>query len=114
MKKALFLLMWAVAAHTTCFANVNDDKTTEAAREVATRVKNAPSGTTYGIVENTKAHVTVSTPLGRYKIEKKDDGSVSFMGLTAKIVSVKNGIYKVKTSLGTFNVNTTKGTITKV
>lgn len=36
------------------------------------------------------------------------------MGMTAKLVSCKEGVYKVKTSLGTFSVNTRKATITKL
>ena len=35
------------------------------------------------------------------------------MGMTAKLVSAKNGVYKVKTSLGTFSVNIRKATVTK-
>ena len=34
-------------------------------------------------------------------------------GMSAKLISVKNGVYKVKTSLGTFSVNTHKATVTK-
>jgi hypothetical protein len=37
----------------------------------------------------------------------------SFMGITAKLIAVKNGVYKVQTSFGTFNVNTRKATVTK-
>lgn len=50
--------------------------------------------------------------IGRYTIEKKD-GGISFMGMSAKIVSAKNGIYKVKSSLGNFTVNARKRTVTK-
>lgn len=41
------------------------------------------------------------------------DGGISFMGMSAKIVSAKNGIYEVKSSLGNFTVNARKGTVTK-
>lgn len=54
----------------------------------------------------------MNTPFGKYTIEKKDCG-VSFMGMSAKLVSAKNGVYQVKSSLGNFSVNTRKGTITK-
>ena len=66
----------------------------------------------YGVVENTKHHIVVKTPFGKYTIEKKD-GGVSFMGMSAKLVSAKNGVYQVMSSLGNFSVNTRKGTITK-
>ena len=64
------------------------------------------------MVENTKHHIVVNTPFGKYTIEKKD-GGVSFMGMSAKLVSSKNGVYQVKSSLGNFSVNARKGTITK-
>ena len=35
------------------------------------------------------------------------------MGMSAKLVSSKNGVYKVKTSLGKFTVNARKGTVVK-
>ena len=54
----------------------------------------------------------MKTPFGKYTIEKKD-GGVSFMRISAKLVSAKNGMYQVKSSLGNFSVNTRKGTITK-
>ena len=79
---------------------------------VAKQVKQAPSGMVYGVVENTKHHIIVATPFGKYTIEKKD-GGVSFMGMSAKLVSSKNGVYKVKTSLGNFTVNARKGTVIK-
>ena len=66
----------------------------------------------YGEVENAKHHIVVNTPFGKYTIEKKD-GGVSFMGMSAKLVSAKNGVYQVMSSLGNFSVNTRKGTITK-
>ena len=84
-----------------------------AIKEIVQTVKNAPSGTTYGVVEMTKSHIVVNTPFGRYNINKNEDGSLSFMGMTAKLVAVKNGGYKVKTSLGDFSVNISKETITK-
>ena len=58
----------------------------------------------YGVVENTKHHIVVNTPFGKYTIEKKD-GGVSFMGMSAKLVSAKNGVYQVKSSLGNFSVS---------
>ena len=105
-------LMMVVAATTTCFAKSNNIEATNAAKNVAEQIKQAPSSTVYGVVENTKRHIIVATPFGKYTIEKKD-GGVSFMGMSAKLVSSKNGIYKVKTNLGNFTVNARKGTITK-
>lgn len=66
----------------------------------------------YGVVENTKHHIIVATPFGKYTLEKKD-GGISFMGISAKLVSAKNGVYKVKSSLGNFTVNAKKGTVVK-
>ena len=112
MKKILISLMMVVAATTTSFAKSNNPDVANAVKSVAEQVKQAPSGTVYGVVENTKHHIVVNTPFGKYTIEKKD-GGVSFMGMSAKLVSAKNGVYQVKSSLGNFSVNTRKGTITK-
>ena len=105
-------LMMVVAATTTSFAKSNNTDVTNAVKSVAEQVKQAPSGTVYGVVENTKHYIVVNTPFGKYTIEKKD-GGVSFMGMSAKLVSAKNGVYQVKSSLGNFSVNIRKGTITK-
>ena len=113
MKKIMIALMMVALTSTASFAKANNDAVNTAAQEVAQTLKDAPSGTTYGLVESTKSHIVVNTPLGRHTINKNSDGSVSFMGMTAKLLSAKNGVYKVKTSLGTFSVNTRKATITK-
>ena len=112
MKKLMISLMMVVATTTTGFANNDKNAVENTAKTAVENVKRAPSGTVYGVVENTKQHIVVATPLGKYTIEKKD-GGVSFMGLTAKLVSAKNGVYKVKTSIGNFTVNVNKGIVTK-
>ena len=112
MKKIMISLMMVVAVTTTSFAKSNNTDVANAVKSVAEQVKQAPSGTVYGVVENTKHHIVVNTPFGKYTIEKKD-GGVSFMGMSAKLVSAKNGVYQVKSSLGNFSVNTRKRTITK-
>lgn len=112
MKKIMISLMMVVAVTTTSFAKSNDTDVANAVKSVVEQVKQAPTGTVYGVVENTKHHIIVATPFGKYTIEKKD-GGVSFMGMLAKLVSAKNGVYQVKSSLGNFSVNTRKGTITK-
>ena len=114
MKKLMIALMMVVATCTASFAMSDNNQVQTIVKEVAQTVKNVPSGTTYGVVEVTKSHIVVNTPLGRYNINKNEDGSFSFMGITAKLVSVKNGVYKVKTSLGTFSVNICKATVTKL
>ena len=111
MKKLMISLMMVVAATTTSFAD-NKNAVENTAKTAVENVKRAPSGTEYGVIENTKQHIVVATPLGKYTIEKKD-GGLSFMGMTAKLVSAKNGIYKVKTSIGNFTVNVNKGTVSK-
>ena len=113
-KKVMIALMMVVATSTASFAKTSNEQMKTAAKEVAQTVKDAPSGTTYGVVEVTKSQIVINTPLGRHTINKNEDGSFSFLGMTAKLVSAKNGIYKVKTSLGTFSVNTRKATITKL
>nr|WP_287576701.1 hypothetical protein [Prevotella sp.] len=112
MKKIMISLMMVVAATTSSFAKSNNTDVANAVKSIAEQVKQAPSGTVYGVVENTKHHIIVATPFGKYTIAKKD-GGVSFMGISAKLVSAKNGVYQVKSSLGNFSVNTRKGTITK-
>lgn len=103
MKKIMISLMM-VAVTTTSFAKSNNTDVENTVKSVAEQVKQAPSGTVYGVVKNTKHHIIVATPFGKYTIEKKD-GGISFMGMSAKLVSSKNGIYKVNTSLGNFMVN---------
>ena len=105
-------LMMVVSAITTSFAKSNNTEVTNAAKNVAEQIKRAPSGTVYGVVENTKHHIIVATPFGKYTIEKKD-GGISFMKISAKLVSAKNGVYKVKSSLGNFTVNAKKETVVK-
>ena len=105
-------LMMVVAVTTTSFAKSNNTDVANAVKSIAEQVKQAPSGTVYGIVENTKHHITVATPFGKYTIEKKDEG-ICFMGMSAKLVSSKNSVYKVKTSLGNFTMIMRKETITK-
>ena len=112
MKKIMISLMMVVAVTTTSFAKSNNTDVANVVKSVAEQVKQAPSGTVYGVVDNTKHHIIVATPFGKYTIEKKD-GGVSFMGMSAKLVSAKNGVYQVMSSLGNFSVNTRKGTITK-
>ena len=112
MKKIMISLMMVVAVTTTSFAKSNNTDVANAVKSVAGQVKQVPSGTVHGVVENTKHHIIVATPFGKYTIEKKD-GGVRFMGMSSKLVSSKNGVYKVKTSLGNFSLNTRKVTITK-
>ena len=112
MKKIMITLLMVVAATTTSFAKNDNSDVTNAVKTVAEQGKNAPTGTVYGVVENTKQHIVVNTPIGRYTIEKKD-GGISFMRMSAKVVSAKNGVYKVKSSLVNFTVNARKGTVIK-
>jgi len=105
MKKVMFALMMVAATSTASFAKVNNTQ--------AQAVKDAPAGTTYGVAEANKQHIVLNTPFGRITINKNDDGTYSCMGMNAKLLSAKNHVYKIQTSLGTFSVNTRKGTVTK-
>ena len=113
MKKVMFALMMVAATSTASFAKVNNEQTKAVVKEVAQVVKDAPSGTTYGVVEANKQHIVLNTPFGRITINKNDDGTYSCMGMNAKLLSAKNRVYKIQTSLGTFSVNARKGTVTK-
>ena len=113
MKKVMFALMMVAATSTASFAKVNNEQTKAAVKEVAQVVKDAPAGTTYGVAEANKQHIVLNTPFGRITINKNDDGTYSCMGMNAKLLSAKNRVYKIQTSLGTFSVNTRKGTVTK-
>ena len=62
MKKIMISLMMIVAAATTSFAKSNNTDVANAVKSVAEQVKQAPSGTVYGVVENTKHHIIVATP----------------------------------------------------
>ena len=62
MKKMMIALMMVVATSTASFAKTSNDQVQTAAKEVAQKVKNAPSGTTYGVMEVTKKHIVVNTP----------------------------------------------------
>ena len=113
MKKAIFALMMVAATSTASFAKVNNEQTKAVVKEVAQAVKDAPAGTTYGVAESNKQHIVFNTPFGRITVNKNNDGSYSCMGMNAKLLSAKNRVYKIQTSLGTFSVNTRKGTVTK-
>ena len=113
MKKAIFALMMVAATSTASFAKVNNTQAQAVVKEVAQAVKDAPAGTTYGLVEANKQHIVLNTPFGRITVNKNDDGSYSCMGMNAKMLSAKNRVYKIQTSLGTFSVNARKGTVTK-
>jgi hypothetical protein len=66
MKKIMISLMMVVAATTTSFANSNNTDVANVVKSVAEQIKRAPSGTVYGVVENTKHHIIVATPFGKY------------------------------------------------
>ena len=113
MKKVMFALMMVAATSTASFAKVNNTQAQAVIKEVAQAVKDAPAGTTYGVAEANKQRIVFITPIGRITVNKNNDGSYSCMGMNAKLLSAKNRVYKIQTSLGTFSVNTRKGTVTK-
>ena len=73
------------------FAQSEKSVADEVTKTVANKAKEAPAGTVYGIIKETKDEVTVNTPVGEYHVAKKD-GSYSFMGFTAKIESQKGHV----------------------
>ena len=68
MKKLMIAQMMVVATSTASFAKGSNDNVQTAAKEVVQTVKNAPSGTTYGVVKMTKSHIVVNTLLLWYGI----------------------------------------------
>lgn len=120
MKRTFISLMLVMSVGTAVYAgnNVKSNKNgnttiTTTMQDVKLKVADAPSGTTYGVVGRKDGNIVVNTPLGKYTIERCSDGSYSFMGMKAKLLSAKRGVYTVKTSLGTWVVNTRRCTVTK-
>lgn len=72
MKKIMISLMMVVAATTTSFAKSNNTDVTNAVKSVAEQVKQAPSGTVYGVVENTKHHINRSYSFR--KVHHREEG----------------------------------------
>ena len=75
MKKIMFALMMAMTVSAATYAQKQNDKAAGAAKEIAQSLQNAPSGTSYGIVEVTKSHIVINSPLGRHTINRNADGS---------------------------------------
>lgn len=114
MKKiATLALSLLLAINVSAQQNSGNDLLQRAKHELTERIQQAPRGTTYGVTEVTRNHIVVTSPFGRHTIEKRSDGSYTFMGMTARVISAKNGVYRVKTSLGTFTINTRRLTATK-
>lgn len=95
-------MVLAATACTATFANTtvqhdngDDNVLATTLQQVKQRIAGAPSGTTYGVVSAKNGNVVVNTPLGKYTIKRASDGTYSFMGMTARIVSVRNGVYTI-------------------
>ncbi len=115
MKKMILSLMLAAAACTATYASnaCDNDNVTTVTRKVSRKMQEAPAGTTYGVTGKKGGDIEVSTPLGKYTIRQQADGTYSFMGVKARLVSVRKGVYTVETSLGTWAIDTCRGTVTK-
>lgn len=121
MKRTFLMLMIALSTGSAVYANNsaknNEHEHTTAMQallqDLRQKVANAPSGTTYSVKESKDGNIVVISPLGKHTIERCSDGSYSFMGVKAKLITAKNGVYTVRTSLGTWVINTHKGTVTK-
>ena len=70
MKKVMFALMMVAATSTASFAKVNNTQTKVVVKEVAQAVKDAPAGTTYGLVEANNQHIVFNTPFGRITVTR--------------------------------------------
>lgn len=53
----MIALMMVVATSSASFAKTSNEQVKTVAKEVVQTVKDAPSGTTYGVVEVTKRHI---------------------------------------------------------
>ena len=71
MKKIMISMIMVVAATTTSFAKSNNTDVANAVKNVAEQVKQAPSDTVYGVVENTKHRIIAATPFGKYTIKRR-------------------------------------------
>lgn len=116
MKKIIFILVFILGISISGFAQTTKsaDMVANVTKEVSNEVKNAPSGTTYGLVGSDTENYVVNTPLGTYKVKKEGKNSISFMGITANLVSKKGNVYIIESSLGKFKINTNKCTVVKL
>lgn len=73
MKKIMISLMMIVAAATTSFAKSNNTDVANAVKSVAEQVKQAPSGTVYGVVDNTKHHI-IHRSYSFWKVHHREEG----------------------------------------
>lgn len=112
MKKLIFSAL-GLAMLISASAQTNDNNIEATKKQAVETVQQAPAGTKWGITEIAKDHVVISSPLGDFNISCKD-GVYSYMGLTARVTSVKNGVYTLSTSIGNFAVDTHKLTVTKL
>ena len=71
MKNLMIALMMVVATSTASFAKGGNDQVKAAAKEVIQKVKAAPSGTAYGVVDVNKNHIVVKTSLGTFSVNTR-------------------------------------------
>lgn len=112
MKKLIFSAL-GLAMLISASAQTTDNNIEATKKQAVETVQQAPAGTKWGITEIAKGHVVISSPLGDFNVTCKD-GVYSYMGLTARVTSVKNGVYTLSTSIGNFAVDTHKLTVTKL
>ena len=116
MKKIFCILVLALFVSINGFAQSTKSADSISAenvvKHVSSTMNDAPSGTTWGVVKETKEECVVNTPVGKYSIKKKD-GGYSLFGIWAKLESAKGSSYTVKSSVGTYVIDTKKCTVTK-
>ena len=113
MKKLFLTLMFVVATSISGFAQSEKSAFESWFTKITEIVKGEPKGTTYGIVEKTSEYYLVNTPIGKYKVTRKN-GGFEFMGVWAKIESKKGSVYVIKSTLGRFKIDLNKGQIIKL
>lgn len=108
------LVAFILGMNVSGFAQSEEKSAVEKVTKViANKTKKASSGTTYGLIKETKNEAIVNTPIGEFTVEKKD-GWYSLFGMSAKIESKKGNIYIIRSSLGKFKVDIKKGIIVKL
>lgn len=109
------LLMFVLGTSMSGFAQSEKSAIETTIEQVSNKMKEAPSGTKYGIVKSTPEKYVVNTPIGEYDVKKEAKNEYSIFGIRIKVQTVKkNSIYIFDTSLGKFKLNLNKVSLIKL